>query len=699
MKIIFPSLRLTPPAISFVRGAFTLCLLAFTLVANSQTGLKYVPADAHVVMNLDLKNLDKKVNLDELRMYAFYRDMMREMRSAASDENQSAYYEEFMQAPENLGYNLMEPVYLFVKKEGTRTYFTLVTQLTDRAKFEEGMKKFAPEKFPEYVEEKDGFMLFQDGGDTYAWNHEVTISVWVQTAYDYGLYDNWNFDENNEWNWGDSTTWNFEENMEWNWGDSATWNFEENIEWNWEENGSNADTIYEERPEFFHFYPDSLYEEIYVPEYEDVEGDTLDWEWPEYDYDAYNWNDPEELEAAVEWAAKVMERRFLRPVSANEKYREATRQRRSDFHLWMDYSFFMESIGSQSTYGLVPGGGGPAAMSMMKDVLGIFYADTYLSMGLNFENGKMAIEYDLFFNDEMKRLYKGIYDVKFNKKFLRYVKESDQFFGYYYINYNVKNAIKEGKSLMYKLLEATPQYGAMAADAMRILGIFIDEEAIGNLLRGDMFVSFSGLQTVPVQTTSWEFDEDFNFSPKDTIVLKTFPVFTGMLSYGNEKDIMKFVNLGLNSQVLTKVGGYYKFEIPGEGFDVFMAMKKGVLIFTNDRDLVAKRLDTGYPRSERLSKKHRKALCDNTASIFWDIPKTIRAASGGAAPAVAGPMAYIDMLGKEFVSMEMTSSKKVDDRVRSRIDLNFRNKNMNSLRQFFNFVNDVYLEVIGGAKI
>ena len=64
-------------------------------------------------------------------------------------------------------------------------------------------------------------------------------------------------------------------------------------------------------------------------------------------------------------------------------------------------------------------------------------------------------------------------------------------------------------------------------------------------------------------------------------------------------------------------------------------------------------------------------------------------------PDVAPPVATL--LGEGFRSA--AASKKVGNSVDSEMFLNMTAKDTNALQQFFNFVNDIYLETIGGAKI
>ena len=241
-----------------------------------------------------------------------------------------------------------------------------------------------------------------------------------------------------------------------------------------------------------------------------------------------------------------------------------------DVHFWMDYGFITESM-KQYSGGIAPTNEYSQMMSAMSGMTDILYSDTYLSMGLNFEDGRMAMRSQLFFNEDMKQFYRRSLDTKFNKKFLRYVKGGDEMFGYFYLNYNIKNTIEETKSLLYKLFDATPQYGQAAADAMKIIGIFIDEEAVGNLLKGDLMVSVSGMQTVEVATKTYEYDADYNYVEKDTVMMQTMPVFTALASYGNGKDIQKFIDLGLHSNVLVQEGQILSVGGAGHGWPAVLA--------------------------------------------------------------------------------------------------------------------------------
>jgi hypothetical protein len=608
-------------------------LLLVAAILPAQTGMKYVPANAPVVLSINLSNLDRKVDVAQLQQYDFYNAIIKKYSQLGLDEQHQAYYKSFMLTPEKLGYDVLEPFYFFVNKDGNTTFFTMVMKMGNPSLYESELTKLKGDNYATRLSQHDGYQLWQNAKETFAWNGEVVVNVWSTTTPA----------EPTGWDWNEAPA-------------DSTFEYE-------------IDTLIYDQPA----------------------------EEPAYEEEHSGWENIEQQAATKAWVEKVMKRRFLQAITANETFRSAIAQP-SDLHLWLDYDFLTaESMKDLQNLGM-PGGMGQY-MNFLQSFMEIFYADTYLSMGLNFENGKMAMRSELFFNEEMKKLYQGMTDVKFNKKFLRYVKGGDQLFGYYYLNFNVAKTIEEGKTLIHKLLASTPGYGEMASDVLKIIGIFIDEQAIGRLVKGDMMLAVSGLQTIPVTQQTYEFDADFNFIAKDTTVMQTLPIFTLMASYGSEKDLMKFIDLGLHSSVLTREGRYFKMTIPNTGMHLYLALRQGMLILTNNRTLVQQNLDKGYENKRRLDKKHRKMLCDNSLVMFWDIPNTIRAVAGDEAESNIGAMGYLNMMGKEFESMQATSSKKVGNSIRGNVDFNFINKKTNSLEQMFRIINGIYIELLGGAKI
>lgn len=650
---------------NFSKKQFTVLLfvIAFFQLSKAQNLVQYVPSDAMVVMSVNLDQLNKKVSLDKLKQFDFYQGMLKELRTDGETEAEKAYVKKFLESPSDIGFNMLQPFHFFMQMEGDFTYYAVVMKMGDQSKYEAGLKEFKLDQFAPNLVDNGNYKFWSHADEAFAWNDEVILNIWADKTFN---YDDWS-------SVGEE-------------------------EYNWEEPQNDEEEIVFEDSDIMEMEP--IEEEMETPEeqveelvFEDVPLESGD------PYFENSYIDEEKKQAVEAFAKKIMNKEFPNNLSANSKYRIAVADAVSDVHMWMDYSYFLEAMkGGSNSFGMM---GSEAAMMMqsMTSVMDVFYSGAFMSMGLNFQNGKMAISSDMFFNEDMMRFYKGALDGKFNKKFLRYVEGGDQLFGYYYFNLNVKKSIDEGKALMHKAMLATPQYGQMADDAMKILGIFIDEDAIANLMKGDLLLSVSGMKMMEFTQTTYDFDDDFNVIPKDTTVVKKMPVITMLASYGSQEDIMKFIDLGVHSEVIKREKNYFKMTVPNMGADVYLALKDGVMIFTNDQNLVTSKLESGYKGKQRLTKKHRKLMCKNSSVFFWDVPNTLYAV-GGENPTAGDPAtAYLEMLAKQFDNLELSSSKKVDESIKSKMDFNFTNEGTNSLEQFFNFVNDIYIELVGGAKI
>ena len=630
-------------------------LFCFSQTAKAQSLIQYIPGDAPVVMSFNFDQLNKKVSLDELKQFDFYKAMLKELRQEGETVAEKEFMNKFMDTPSALGYDMLQPMHFFMQEEDGVTYFTILMKMGDRAKYETGLKDFKTNNYEGNLKNFGNFKYWSHNDETFAWSDEVIINVWAVDDAQYSGFL-------------DTTPDDF----------------------NWEEMEPIEETEYGDFP---------VEEEIMTEENDTMPSTSNDLgNDPGIEDTVNNYLDADRNADMENYVKKIINKESSSFLSSHPTYQSAVGETRSDVHFWMDYIYFLNAMKDENAVNGIIGSDAAMLMERFNHVIDIF-SYTHLSMGLNFQDGKMAIRSEMFVNKDMEQFYKNAMDAKLNKKLLRYVEGGDKLFGYYFLNFNIKKSIDEGKVLMHKILKATPEYGLMADDAMKILGIFIDEDAIGDLMKGDLLLAVSGMKMMEVNETIYDYDDDFNFIQKDTIVVKKQPIVTMLASYGNEKDIMKFVDLGLHSKVIEKEGDHYKMTIPDMGTNVYMAMKKGVMVFTNDKNLVTHKLERGYKKKERLGKKHRKLMCKNSMAFYFDIPNTLYAISGDGSSPGDPITGYLDMFARQFNNLEMTSSKTVENSLKSQFNFNFTNKGTNSLEQFFNFVNDLYIEFLGGARI
>ncbi len=648
-------------------------LFLFGLNATSfcQNLLKHIPEDATFVATFNPSDLNAKVPFSKLREYDFFKMVTEEMAKSMGRANKEDMLK-LIEDPSDLGMDLMASSYIIGKVTEEGNAFSILFKLSDAAKFTQLIKsKLSPNM--EFVS-GDGFNFVAPEQDiAIAWTDGFALltGVEVHRKYDYGI-EEYPYEEE---------AYPYEEEeiiIE----DEAI--MEEEPVFEDQEIMEDVEVV-EEEPEFEVVEEEVMEEEYVVEEY--VEED-MDYE---KEVDQSISHDVKERTFTMEWVKKVMNGDGSSSVIKNPKFMMAN-AKKTDANIWLDYGavyqFYMDAMGSYS--------GGEAAM--LADLMSSMYEDTYLSMGVNFDAGAVNFNVDSYMNNQMLKFYREATDAKMNKKFLKYV-QGENLMGYWSFNINVENTVQGYRELFMPMFNSIPMYGSMANDMMDIMDIFIDEEAIYDLWKGDLLFAVTGLKDFERTITTYEYDEDFNKKEVQTTVTQKLPEFVMMSSYGDEENVLKFLKLGEKTPFLVNKGSYYQATIPEADMEVYIALNKGTLFVTNNMDLIQNHLRKGYPKKERMSKEQCERIKDNSMVFYWDLPQTLNAASAFGIP-LAGPSGQILNVSKDsFESIVWTAPKGGEQSVNQMISLNFVNKEMNSMEQIFNYINEVVMMSMGGNSM
>ena len=384
-------------------------------------------------------------------------------------------------------------------------------------------------------------------------------------------------------------------------------------------------------------------------------------------------------------------------IRNNVRFMQAHNESR-DAMLFFDYNYIMQLSE------MAQGGGMNAynPMASYMGMLGDFYKDTYMAMGLNFDPGAVSMDIDMYSNPKMMKLMEQMFrDTKLNKKFLKYIPKKD-LLGYMSFAFNVENTAKAYKSFGLDMAKNIPGYGDMAVDILDIIDIAIDEQSLYNLLKGDMMVAITGVKEFEKLITTYEYDEDFNQKEVQKMGKETLPEFTMMMSYGNQNDIMKFFRLGQKARVLIPQGNFFSVSVPDMPMEMFLAMKDGILFLSNNKEFVGNRLSSGYAKKDRISKKHCKMMKKNGFLMFMDIPQMLTTfESMEDSPMAGGPAG--SMINKSRESLESViwkmDKEELSKKMGQNLSLNFISKDVNSLEQMFNYFDQLYGDMMGGQQM
>jgi hypothetical protein len=429
----------------------------------------------------------------------------------------------------------------------------------------------------------------------------------------------------------------------------------------------------------------------------------------DFDFDYENWEDEpiEELEGVAEeplveefpeamlaWLDEVLNRSFSNSLDKHAHF-QSTLSEPADARLWLDYGALMQMDNPLS--GSL--GGSMSSLASAGGLVSRLYDGLFYSIALNFNQGALEMNTRMLGDGRMLEVMQDAYKARFNRKMLRYV-DSRSLLGYYSIRLDVE-ALAEGmKDLMFDAMREMPQYGESFVRLMEVVGIVVDEQELYDLFKGDLFLAVTGIRDVEIPVVTYEYDLDFNASEVERVIKKQYPEVLLMTSFGKRENILKLIRLGESFNVFRSMGDYYLISGADESETFYLALKGGLLIFTNDSGLIEGRLDKGVDRSVRLDRPRRKVLFRNVQSMFWDVEATWEEIErGGVAESDAEVAELLEGLKEEVASMSLRTSKKVKPAIHGQMTLQLKDAESNALEQILKLFNGLVMEAFGMARI
>ncbi|MEM6963780.1 MAG: DUF4836 family protein [Bacteroidota bacterium] len=395
------------------------------------------------------------------------------------------------------------------------------------------------------------------------------------------------------------------------------------------------------------------------------------------------------------FSKSILSAKAKKSILADRRYLKATKGKKSDMRMWMDYQWIFDMQTQGEDMAGVPG------MEGMMDAVKDLYKDTDYMVELNFNDGAIVMDSKLYSNEETMARIRKMTTGEINKDFFKYLPK-DNLMGYMSLALNMANMADGMFEMFTPMIEemgmTRTQLEDMALESIKALGVEMDRKGLYEIIKGDMVFAVTGMREFTVKKT--QYDEDFN--KIEVEAKQNLPEFAFMMSYGQEPAVDKFLEMGVAFSGLVKMGDAYKVAvpIPDIPMDIFLAKRDGILFVTNNNDLVSGNLVSGYSKANTLSKNHVDMLKNNGMAFFWDIPETLKAAAGFARDEGAldkNAEKIINVSKQSLESMVITADKEIKDNYSSAFKLNFVNKKMNSLDQLFSYINEIYLTSMSGG--
>jgi uncharacterized protein DUF4836 len=395
--------------------------------------------------------------------------------------------------------------------------------------------------------------------------------------------------------------------------------------------------------------------------------------------------------AATDWMNAIMMGNMTNSIATHSKFKLAN-VNQDDVNLWMDYESLAEITQNMQGVGTDP------MTKMVQEMTAGMYQDSYISMGLNFNKGATKLSSRYFMNKEMTDIYSKISDVSYNKNFLKYIPKDN--LGYFSFNYNLKNLIDIIKSSDNEMLSQLPVYEGMAVEGMKGMGLDMSADDIYNLWKGDAMFVVTGMKEFEREVTSYEYDDDFNKTEVKEMKKEQLPEFVFMMSHGSKDNVLKIIDLGKQSSMIAAKKGYFQLNLPDMPMDVFMKVENDMILVSNKMDVVTKKAKKVFKKKNLINPKEAAKIMNSTQRIYWNIPKTMDVMAAMDGMNTDGPQGMMLNMSKDsFESVVIEMDKKVGASVDADFILNFNNKDMNSLEQIFNMINDAVSNMMGGSSM
>lgn len=250
------------------------------------------------------------------------------------------------------------------------------------------------------------------------------------------------------------------------------------------------------------------------------------------------------------------------------------------------------------------------------------------SSNLYLDDTRAYAQMKVTYGQDLKGSMDKIFKKDFNKKLMPFLNKEAIGFGIFSIN---SQALFEempkfyGKAMKesfkrYRSYGRTENYDQEIDLAVDFFQIFMDEEDMAELFKGDAVFTLNDLKMKDVEYTSYEYDENNNY--KRTEVTKTrkepIPSFNFAITSNKQDMIEKIFKYGAGKDVLKKQGNYFAVDtkrgkLP---FDLFMTYKDGVLLLTTDKKEM-NRFNSNQLKSN-ISSETVSMLNNNASMVYYN---------------------------------------------------------------------------------
>jgi len=295
----------------------------------------------------------------------------------------------------------------------------------------------------------------------------------------------------------------------------------------------------------------------------------------------------------------------------------------------------------------------PYLSSVPETVIGV----NEVTGNLIFNKDEIKLTTEMKVADRLVSSYQKMYVSEMDKAFFKYF-DVDDVLSYMSFSTDVAATLKEYPTMMETMYSSWAEgYSEEIDVATDLISVFLDEDAIAELITGDGLIILHDVEEKEVTYKTMEYDDDFNATEIEKTKMESLPMFSIMIGSKNEKIISKLMKISRKYKVAEFVDGHHKIMAKDMGapFDVYFTHRDGIAFLTNSSSRLS-----NYKLGKKICNlgDHKKVLKDNMFNLYVNLDATINKASS------FYPMdpKMTEYVGNNYKEMYMTASNMDGDK-------------------------------------
>lgn len=305
-----------------------------------------------------------------------------------------------------------------------------------------------------------------------------------------------------------------------------------------------------------------------------------------------------------------------------------------------------------------------------------------VSATIDFEKGGIYSHIKTYSNPIYMQIINAANENRPNKQLLKYLPADRLIFASSF-SVNTKNVYSYYKDYFIPLIDSS----GIITDLVDAYSILLDEEAIFDMLEGDLMFAVTGITEIP-QTTYQYVQEGEETVMKEVIINKPFPELLLMLTYKDDTNWKKLLRLGVRRHLIEQKGNVYVVTKNKYIPEFYIAFNKKILFVTNNKDLVYDKLNTGYTGTKKISGELKKQFQQNNQSAYLDFTNLMRAITNINIPVFSSELENVRR--QEFHAASFWTENKTDDSVHSKLILKMGNPKTNVLETILRMLDEMH---------